>query len=113
MLPMTPALERDIALIDDLRALPAETSWVEFKANNADPEMIGKRCSALANAARIDGHDTAHMLWGIADESHEVVGTDFNPDTKKMGNQVLALWLANSLQPSIAFSFRTVEHPQG
>jgi ATP-dependent DNA helicase RecG len=57
---MPQALERDIALIDDLRALPAETSWVEFKANNTDPEMIGKRCSALANSARIDGHDLAY-----------------------------------------------------
>lgn len=110
---MPQALERDIALIDDLRALTAETTWVEFKANNTDPDMIGKRCSALANAARIDGHDVAYMLWGIEDETHEVVGTDFNPDTKKMGNQVLPLWLANSLQPSIAFSFRTVQHPDG
>lgn len=110
---MPQALERDIALIDDLRALPSETSWVEFKANNTDPDMIGKRCSALANAARIDGHDVAYMLWGIEDETHEVVGTEFVPDAKKVGNQVLPLWLANSLQPSIAFSFRTVEHPIG
>jgi ATP-dependent DNA helicase RecG len=110
---MPQALDRDIALIDDLRALPAETSWVEFKANNTDPEMIGKRCSALANAARIDGHDVAYLLWGIEDATHEIVGTDFIPDAKKLGNQVLPLWLANSLQPSIAFSFRTVQHPQG
>lgn len=110
---MSQVLERDIALIDDLRALPSETSWVEFKANNTDPDMIGKRCSALANAARIDGHDVAYMLWGIEDDSHDVVGTDFVPDAKKMGNQSLPLWLANSLQPSIAFSFRTVQHPDG
>ncbi len=45
--------------------------------------------------------------------THEVVGTDFVPDVKKVGNQVLPLWLANSLQPSIAFSFRTVQHPVG
>jgi hypothetical protein len=34
---------RTHALIDDLRALPAEAAWVEFKENNSDPEMIGKR----------------------------------------------------------------------
>lgn len=110
---MSPSNERDIALVDELRAMPAETTWVEFKANNTDPEMIGKRCSALSNAARMDGRDVAYMLWGIADETHAVVGTDFNPDTKKSGNQVLPLWLANSLQPSIAFSFRVVPHPEG
>lgn len=110
---MPPTLERDIALIDDLLALPSETTWVEFKTNNTDPEMIGKRCSALANSARIDGHDVAYMLWGIEDATHEVVGTDFVPDAKKVGNQVLPLWLANSLQPSIAFGFRIVQHPVG
>lgn len=105
--------ERDIALIEELRAEPAETPWLEFKSNNADPEMIGRRCSALANSARIDGVDLAYMIWGVEDGTHSVVGTDFHPDTKKVGNQGLALWLANSLQPSIAFSFRTVAHPGG
>jgi ATP-dependent DNA helicase RecG len=105
--------ERDIVLIDQLRAEPAEANWLEFKGSNAEPDMIGKRCSALANAARIEGRDLAYVVWGIADETHAVVGTDFNPDTKKVGNQGLPLWLANSLQPSIAFSFRTVAHPAG
>ena len=104
---------RDSALIDRLRAESAETPWLEFKSNNTDPEMIGKRCSALANSARIEGRDLAYMLWGVDDESHAIIGTDFNPDAKKVGNQALSLWLANSLQPSIAFNFRTVAHPQG
>jgi predicted HTH transcriptional regulator len=75
--------------------------------------MIGKRCSALSNAARVAGRDCAFMLWGIADGSHEVVGTTFRPDAEKVGGQVLQLWLANKLQPSLAFSFRAVEHPAG
>ncbi len=40
-------LSRDIDLINDLRQLSAETTWVEFKKDNIDPESIGKRCSAL------------------------------------------------------------------
>lgn len=110
---MSSSADRDIALVDELRALPAEAAWVEFKGNNTDPDMIGVRCSALSNAARIEGRDSAYMLWGIEDDSHAVAGTDFNPDTKKKGNQELSFWLARSLQPSIAFSFRVVEHPQG
>ncbi|MDD2713956.1 ATP-binding protein [Malikia spinosa] len=110
---MSSSTDRDITLIDELRALPAEAAWVEFKGNNTDPEMIGVRCSALSNAARIEGRDSAYMLWGIEDDSHAVTGTDFNPDMKKRGNQELPFWLARSLQPSIAFSFRMVEHPQG
>jgi ATP-dependent DNA helicase RecG len=104
---------RDITLIDELLAKPAETAWLEFKGNNSDPDMIGKRCSALSNSARIEGHDMAYMVWGVQDGSHEVIGTDFNPDTKKIGNQGLPLWLANRLQPSIAFRLHVVEHPQG
>lgn len=105
--------DRDIALISDLCAQSAETSWLGFKGNNADPEMIGKRCSALSNAARVEGRDCAYMIWGIDDNSHQVMGTSFDPDADKARGQVLSLWLANSLQPSIAFSFRVVKHPQG
>ena len=71
---------RDIDLIEDLRVRPAELSWLEFKKDNVDPDVIGKRCSALANAARIDGQDCGYMLWGIDDANHTVVGTRFDPD---------------------------------
>ena len=107
------SVSRDIALVDELRALPSEAPWVEFKSNNTDPDMIGKRCSALSNAARIEGRDFAYMVWGIEDGSHAVIGTDFNPEAHKAHGQILQLWLANSLQPSIAFSFRVVSHPEG
>lgn len=110
---MTIKPSRDIALLDELRALPAETAWLEFKSNNTDPEMIGKRCSALSNSARLEDRDCAYMIWGIEDGTHKVVGTCFEPDVQKVGNNPFPLWLANALQPSIAFSFRTVEHPEG
>ena len=78
--------ERDIELIDELRLQPAETAWLEFKQNNFDPEMIGKWCSAISNAARVEGKDIAYMLWGIQDNDHAVIGTTFNPDTEHKGN---------------------------
>lgn len=106
-------VERDIALIDDLRSRPAEESCVEFKKNNFDPKVVGKLSSALSNTARIEGQDLAYVLWGIDDDTHNVVGTVFNPDTEKISNQVFKFWLAQRLNPSIPFSFRTVEHPDG
>jgi len=107
------SLERNIDLINDLVARPAETSWIEFKENNADPKMIGTRCSALSNAARVDNQNCAYMLWGIKDDTHNIVGTTFDPDSIKIGNQEFQLWLAQRLQPSIAFKFRVIDHPQG
>ncbi len=106
-------LERDIALIDDLCAEPAEAAWLEFKANNFNPKEVGVRCSALSNVARIEDRDCAYMVWGVEDGSHRIVGTTFNPDLERVGNEEFQLWLAKQLQSSIAFSFRKIEHPDG
>lgn len=75
--------------------------------------MIGKYCSALSNGACIEQRDRGHVVWGVEDETHEIVGTRFVPETSTVGDQPLTLWLAKALQPSIAFSFRTIQHPQG
>lgn len=107
------SVERDIALINELRQQSAETPWLEFKHNNADPQMIGKQVSALSNSARISRRECAYMVWGIEDGSHNVIGTTFSYETATIGNQGLQIWLAQQLNPSIAFSFRTVPHPEG
>lgn len=104
---------RNIDLINDLLARPAETSWIEFKKDNANPEKIGKYCSALSNAARIDDQACAYILWGIEDQTHKIVGTKFDPDTATKGSQSLQIWLAQHLKPSIAFIFEIVTHPEG
>ena len=36
-------------LIQELRALPAEAEWVEFKVDSAKPEEIGEYISALSS----------------------------------------------------------------
>jgi len=106
-------LERDIALIDELRSQGAENSLLEFKRDNIDPKLIAKLCSALSNAARVAQKNCAYVLWGIHDDDHSVVGTHFDPEAQMVGNQVFQLWLAQRLSPSIAFSFRSVDHPDG
>ncbi len=101
---------RALALIDDLRALPAETAWVEFKENNADPAMIGERISALSNAARLADQHFAYLVWGVRDGDHAVVGTSFEPSSQKHNGQPLEFWLAQRLQPSIAFAFKPIDY---
>jgi ATP-dependent DNA helicase RecG len=76
-------------------------------------EMIGKLVSALSNAARIEDQALAYILWGIDNDSHDVVGTSFDFRTKKVGNQEFELWLAGMLRPNLAVSFRMVDHPGG
>lgn len=105
--------DRDVELVNELRGKSAELPWLEFKQNNADPKAIGTRCSALSNAARLEGQDCGYILWGIEDGSHDVVGTSFDPNNHKVGNQDFQFWLAQHLQPSIPLNFRPVDHPDG
>lgn len=106
-------MQRDIVLIDELLSSDSEKGCVEFKHNNETPDMIGKLCSALSNAARVEEKDFAYVVWGVEDVIHNIIGTSFNPDTKTKGNQVFVMWLSQMLTPRIAFTFRTVAHPKG
>ena len=96
-------------LVDNLRRLPRESEWVEFKVNQAtEPQSIGEYTSALANGAALNGKESAYMLWGIENGSHAVVGTEFKPDTVKQGNEPLDNWLRRGLTPRIDFRFHEV-----
>jgi ATP-dependent DNA helicase RecG len=44
-----------VSLVHELRKLPRETEWFEFKLNLSDPEEIGEYLSALANSAALLG----------------------------------------------------------
>lgn len=101
---------RTLALIDDLRKRPAETPWVEFKKDNDDAQMIGKLISALSNSACMADEHFAYLVWGVRDGDHAAIGTTFEPSTRKEGGQPLELWLAQRLQPAIAFEFEVVDY---
>lgn len=103
-----------IALIDRLRALPTETEWLEFKRNHYEPKLLGEYLSALTNAVCLAGQPRGYLVFGIDNETHEVVGTRFDPYTvKAKGNQDLLLWLATGLRPNTGFETHIVEHPSG
>lgn len=93
-----------LALVQRLRRLPSENEWVEFKVDNADPEMVGQYVSCLANSAALAGQETGYLVWGISDGTHEVAGTRFNPSTAKKGND-LSAWILRLLDPHVDFSF--------
>ena len=95
-------------LVNELRNLPNETQWLEFKHNNYEPTMIGQDISALANSAAMCEKSSAYMLWGIDDKTHEIVGTDYNLQTLKKGNQELENWLRSLLSRNADFEFHTV-----
>ena len=96
-------------LILELCKLDNEIPWVEFKHNNYDPYMIGKSICALANSATLHEKSCAYMLWGINDQTHEIVGTDHNLQSLKKGNQELENWLRSLLSDNADFEFHSVQ----
>jgi ATP-dependent DNA helicase RecG len=88
-------------LLTELRSHSHETEWIEFKQNNADPQEIGEYLSALSNAAALHRQETAYIVWGIENGTHNVVGTTFKPRRAKKGNEELENWLLRLLDPRI------------
>lgn len=89
------------ALLAKLRAYSHETEWVEFKQSNADPKAIGEYLSALSNAAALHQKESGYIIWGIENETHRLVGTNFKPRQTKKGNEELENWLLRSLSPAV------------
>lgn len=113
LIPLMPNQADDHAggIVRELRQLSSETEWAEFKENLADPEQIGEYISALSNGAAVCRKRKGYLVWGIEDETHEIVGTSFSPSAATKGSEQLENWLLRLLQPKIDFQFHelTVE----
>ena len=94
-----------IDLVKHLIKYPKETEWLEFKTNYYQPEEIGKYISALSNSATLCEKNFAYMIWGIDDNTHRIIGTDFDFANKKVGNEEFENWLHRLLNPKIDFTF--------
>ena len=64
-------------LLDVLTAQPKESEWLEFKHNFHSNEEIGERISALSNSACLLDKSFGYLVFGVVDETHEVLGTTF------------------------------------
>lgn len=100
------------SLLKELVSLPKETEWAEFKHNAIKPEELGEYISALANSAALLGKPTAYMVWGVDDETHSIIGTDFKPSLAKHKQQELESWLLQGLEPKIDFTFHEFSSPE-
>ena len=90
-------------LIDGLRGRNKETEWIEFKANYHSKEEIGERISALSNSAFLCNMPYGYIVFGIKDDTLEVVGSDFYATWAKVGNEELESWLSTRLSPRVDF----------
>ena len=89
--------------LSEIVSLPKENEWVEFKMNDAQSQEIGEYISALTNSACLHNKEAGYLIFGIKNITHEIVGTNFNPREKRVGNEELENWLATLLNPRIDF----------
>lgn len=95
-----------ISLIDELRALPKEIEWVEFKMSTIKPqEKLGEYISGLSNAACVNNQAFGYLILGVDDYDHSVKGTNYNFKNRKQGNEELEFWIRRLLSPSIRFEY--------
>ena len=103
-----------LELLERLSSRNQEGATVEFKSNLRDPAEIGQYISALANSAALEGTSRAWVVWGVADVTHEVTGTSFDPFAAKVeGNQSLVMWLQRMTTPKADFTFHQAQHAVG
>lgn len=91
------------SILDDLLNYPSETEWIEYKQNNFKPDEIGEYISALSNSACLHKKEFGYIVWGIEDNTKEIVGTTFKPRMTRIKGQELENWLATHLNPRIDF----------
>ncbi len=66
-------------ILDKLLNLPSETEVVEFKkaVNGFGDQELGQYFSALSNEANLKGKPCAWLVFGIENNTHEVVGSQY------------------------------------
>lgn len=97
-----------VSLIIDLTQRKYEEEWYEFKENWFEPHEIGEYISSLSNGATISGVENGLLIWGISDDTHQIVGT--NIDYKKnIKGEPFANYLMRQLDPKISIKFEELE----
>lgn len=91
-------------LLLTLQSYSKECEWVEFKINNSDPQEIGQYISALSNSSKYHKQPYGYLVFGVENNTHNLVGTKFHPHSEKIGEQELENWLATQLSPKIDFN---------
>ena len=100
--------------LNDLRSLDSENEIVEFKEakNNYDFTKLGKYFSALSNEANLCRKPYGWLVFGIKDNDHSIVGTQYRSERKDLDK--LKGEIANKTTNRISFiAIHEVNLPEG
>jgi len=99
------SVDDPLALLRNLCSQPHEQEWLEFKVSYFDHMEIGRYVSALANAAMLSNETHGYLVFGVENETHNIVGTEVRLKSKKVGNEPFEHWLARALDPRLQLEF--------
>ena len=91
-------------LLNELRSLPSETEWVEFKeaGNSYHFNKLGRYFSALGNEANLKQKQQGWLIFGVEDKTRKIIGTHYRPDRSKLDS--LKSEIANKTTNRITFT---------
>lgn len=74
--------------LNELKKLPAETEWLEFKqaGKNFDFNKLGKYFSALSNEANLKNKSCGWLIFGIEDKNRKIAGTKYRQNRASLDN---------------------------
>jgi ATP-dependent DNA helicase RecG len=103
-----------LALLDELRRLPHETEWIEFKEakRGYDFRELGRYVSALANEANLKDQRCGWLVFGVRDNDRTVVGSRFRENPADLNH--LKQEVAAQTTGGLTFlDIYVVQHPEG
>lgn len=102
-----------LSILQELRKLPAETEWVEFKEakTNYSFDEIGKYFSALANETNLNNEPCGWLIFGVVNADPSICGSDYRNNLAKLGN--LKHEIARQTGGITFVEIHVVNHPDG
>jgi len=89
------------SLLRKLLKEPHEDTWLEFKQNNCDPDLLGRCISACANGAMLAGKERGFIVFGIENGTKKRVGTAVRLKEIRKGNENIENWLVRAIHPQL------------
>ncbi len=106
--------ERDlINKLEELRELPHETEWAEFKTarDDFDFHKLGKYFSALSNEANLKGQSCGWLVFGVVDKDRSICGSRFRENPAKLDR--LKREISEQTGGVTFHEIHVVNHPDG
>lgn len=96
-------IEEIESVIRDLKNRDAESPCIEVKETQLEKDKLGETISAISNSCLLEDREYGYIIFGVKDNTWEIVGTDKKLLNYKVGNQDIVLYLSTLLNPSIEF----------